>query len=100
MTARLFSFLGGTFGPWRVVRMQTVAGEALATVERLSVFSGPDFQVPEETKWLLRGLTSHERYVSRVEHDQLVARQANLGRPEATCAALIPIRKTAPWWSL
>jgi chlorite dismutase len=80
--------------------MDTVAGEALATVERLSVFSGPDFEVPEETKWLLRGLTSHERYVGRLEHDQLVARQANLGRPEATCAALIPIRKTAPWWSL
>jgi chlorite dismutase len=26
--------------------------------------------------------------------------QANLDRPEATCAALIPIRKTAAWWEL
>jgi hypothetical protein len=28
------------------------------------------------------------------------AKQPSLGRPEATCAALIPIRKTASWWSL
>ena len=62
----------------------------MAAVERLSVFSGLDFEAPQATKWLLRGLTSHEHYVSRLEHDQLVARQANLGRPEATCAALIP----------
>jgi chlorite dismutase len=26
--------------------------------------------------------------------------QAGLGRPEATCAALIPIRKTEAWWAL
>ena len=26
--------------------------------------------------------------------------QAELGRPEATCAALIPIKKSAAWWEL
>ena len=26
--------------------------------------------------------------------------QAGLGRPEATCAALIPIKKSAAWWEL
>ena len=31
---------------------------------------------------------------------QLAAVQAKLGRPEATCAALIPIRKSAAWWEL
>lgn len=29
-----------------------------------------------------------------------MAKQAGLGREEATCAALIPIRKSAAWWAL
>ena len=40
------------------------------------------------------------RYVERAEKEQLVAVQAALGRTEATCAALIPIRKSAAWWEL
>jgi len=38
--------------------------------------------------------------VTHDEKNQLVAKQPGLGRPEATCAALIPIRKNASWWSL
>ncbi len=56
--------------------------------------------MPDRAKWLLRGVTSNERYVTRLEKDQLVAKQPGLDRPEATRAALIPIRKTASWWSL
>jgi len=100
MNARLFSFIGGKVGPWRVVDITTVAGEALAEVERLAVISGTVSEAPDGAKWLLRGRTSNERYVVRMERDQLVARQPSLGRREATCAALIPIRKTASWWSL
>uniref|UniRef100_UPI003B63C9C5 chlorite dismutase n=1 Tax=Pluralibacter gergoviae TaxID=61647 RepID=UPI003B63C9C5 len=51
-------------------------------------------------KWLLRGITSNERYVVREEKDRLVAKQPSLGRAEATCAALIPIRKNPSWWGL
>lgn len=54
----------------------------------------------EGATWLLRGITSNERYVARLEKDQLVAIQPALGRSQATCAALIPIRKTASWWTL
>ena len=36
-------------------------------------------------------MRSNERYVTREEKEQLVAKQAGLDRPEATCAALIPI---------
>ncbi|MDB5503739.1 MAG: chlorite dismutase, partial [Tardiphaga sp.] len=42
----------------------------------------------------------HVRYVERSEKTALVAVQAGLGRPEATMAALIPIRKSAAWWDL
>lgn len=48
----------------------------------------------------MRGITSNERYVERAERQQLVAVQEGLGRPAATHAALIPIRKSAAWWQL
>lgn len=62
--------------------------------------SGGAREVPERAKWLLRGVTSSERYIVRLEKERLVAMQPELGRPEATCAALIPIRKTGAWWNL
>ena len=54
---------------------------------------------PLGTSWLLRGITSNERYVTRDEKGELLAKQQSLGRPESTCAALIPLRKTAEWWA-
>lgn len=100
MNARLFTFVGGEIGPWRVVEIKLVTGEALADVKRLNVVNGAVSVEPDAAKWLLRGVTSNERYVTRPEKNQLVAKQPVLGRPEATCAALIPIRKTTSWWSL
>ncbi len=100
MNARLFTFVGGETGPWRVVEIKAVAGEALAGVKRLHVVTGTVSRVPDGAKWLLRGLTSNERYVTRLEKDRLVKKQPALGRADATCAALIPIRKTAAWWNL
>ena len=99
MTPRLFSFVGGTTGAWRVVSAVTLAGDPLARADRLDLVAGAVAPVPTAA-WVLRGVTSNERYVTRSEKDALVARQPNLGRPEATCAALIPIRKTAAWWLL
>ena len=100
MNARVFSFVGGEVGPWRVVKMSTVVGNALSDAKRLNIVAGVVPQMPDGAKWLLRGLTSNERYVTRQEKEQLVTKQPTLGRPEATCAALIPIRKTASWWAL
>jgi len=50
--------------------------------------------------WILRGVTSNERYVSRIEHDRLVAKQEPVGRAASTRAALIPITKSDAWWEL
>lgn len=50
--------------------------------------------------WTLRGFTSNERYVERQERAALTSIQQPLGRAAATCAALIPIRKTEDWWEL
>ena len=45
-------------------------------------------------------MPSSLRYTERAEKQQLIAVQAGLGRSEATCAALIPIRKSQAWWEL
>lgn len=99
MTQRLFCFLGGETGSWRVAEINTIVGEHLAIVKKISVIAG-ETQLPQGASWLLRGITSNDRYVTRDEKDQLVAKQPSLGRPEATHAALIPIRKNGSWWAL
>jgi chlorite dismutase len=100
MTARLFSFVGGATGAWRAMSMRAIVSIPLPDVTRLDVVTGEVPERPGGAAWVLRGLTSHERYVTRSEKNQLVARQPTLGRPHATYAALIPIRKTASWWGL
>ena len=98
--ARLFNFVGGNAGPWRVERVHCVAGEAMPTASRVSVVAGPVTHLPQDASWLLRGITSNERYVVREEKSALVSKQESLGRAASTRAALIPIRKNAAWWAL
>lgn len=100
LNPRLFSFVGGATGPWVVTEMRAVVGEPLAVSERLDIVNGSVSVLPDGTKWILRGVTSNERYATRSEKSLLVAKQTALGRPEASCAALIPIRKKAEWWVL
>jgi hypothetical protein len=99
MTQRLSSFIGGDAGSWRVAEMNAVSGEGLAMVKRLSVVVGQT-PLPLDALWVLRGVTSNDRYVTGDEKTLLTAKQPGLGRPEATCAALIPIRKQSSWWAL
>ena len=100
MTNRMFSFVGGDTGSWRIVRMDTIVGTPLERVTNLEVFNSNVESLPSGSKWLLRGVTSNESYVTRPEHELLTASQPTLGRPEAICAALIPITKSASWWEL
>jgi chlorite dismutase len=95
---RLFHFVGGDGGPWRIVRSDAIRGEGLAPAARLDVVQGD--HVPGPSAWALRGVTSHERYVTRAEKTSLVAAQEAIGRPHAPRGALIPIRKSAAWWAL
>jgi len=96
-------FRGGQSGAWRVTRFAPVKGAGLARTPALSVVHSPSIALPilpSLTSWRLAGVASHVRYTERAEKEKLVAVQAELGRPEATCAALIPIRKSAAWWEL
>src|SRR5262249_28316462 len=96
----LVTFTGCTVGPWRIVRTSAVRGAGLPKASHLTGYEGRDERPPRETQWQLRGVVSHPRYVARREADALGSAQAALGRPEATRAAFIPIRKNEAWWGL
>ncbi len=100
MTALLHTFVGGTAGRWGVERMQVIAGQALPAVPRVSIFEGNQAATLESSIWLLRGVTSYERYLHKMERSALVVQQVELGRLVATSAALIPIKKSTAWWEL
>lgn len=100
MNPRLFTFVGGEHGPWRVVRSDAILGEPLSPVARVEVVNDAVGTLPAGARWMLHGITSNERYVTRAEKQQLLAVQPPLGRPEATCATLIPLRKSEAWWNL
>jgi hypothetical protein len=93
------SFIGGNRGRWAIEAMTAVAGAGLKDVPRLHVVEGP-WPFGLDGTWLLRGVTSNDRYVKRSERDVLQAHRQALGRPEATRAALIPISKSEAWWDL
>jgi len=83
-------FRGGKSGAWRVTRFAPVKGASLSPTPALSVVHSLSIALP-----IMPSPTSE-----RPEKEQLVAVQAEIGRPEATYAALIPIKKSATWWEL
>jgi len=93
MTNRLFTFVGGASGKWRVRSQLQFIGQALPAVSFIEVSNANE--AAPAGGWALRGITSNDRYVVRTEKQELVSKQEGLGRPQATYAALIPIRKTA-----
>jgi chlorite dismutase len=96
----LVRFLGGMVGRWRVVRAGAAIGAPMPAVTHIEVCEGGASTGDFAPAWVLRGVTSHQRYVERAEGAALRALQAGLGRPEATLAAMIPITKSDAWWDL
>lgn len=106
------TFVGGQSGDLRIERMTAVAGDPLPAASHLAlhptllphtdaVLPHTDAVVPRtDAAWTLRGVTGHARYVERPEKTPLDAQSPSLGRPEATLAVLIPIRKSSAWWAL
>ena len=95
------TFRGGQTGTWQVLSVAPVIGETLPTMPALSITHADTISLPpapSANSWRLIGTASHVRYVERLEKIALNKVQAGLGRPEATCAALIPIRKSNAWW--
>ena len=97
------TFRGGQCGAWRITLNSAVKGEGLAVVPALAITQSESIALPilpSATAWRHVGVVSHVRYVEKAEKEQLAEKQAPLGRKEASCAALIPIKKSAAWWEL
>lgn len=99
MTGMFTVFSDMPTGLWHVIRAAPYRGDALQRPERIGV-SHAEIVPSGTAPWQLVGVPSYVRYVERAEKTALISRQAGLGRPEATRAALIPIRKSAAWWDL
>lgn len=76
-----------------------MTGAVLPLIERLDV-RDEWVQEPSPVGFVLVGVTSNERYVTRPETRELQTAQQPIGRSEANRGALIPIRKSEEWWSL
>jgi hypothetical protein len=100
--SRTWYFAGGARGEFVITHTQVIRGEALPTAARLSVFQVDVHPAQPNSvhAFVLAGVVSNERYVTRPEKDALIAEQVAIGRPNARCGALIPIRKKAEWWAL
>lgn len=95
-----YQFAGGGYGLWKVTRMMAYRGQPMEAVKRVHIVNGEIESLPADSKWVLRGLTSNVRYATAAEIETVRAKQPAIGRPEATCAALIPIKKSVAWWDL
>ena len=97
-----FAFVGGNSGTWRTLRTKSVCGDGLEPTSHVDIVSPtPDSpSVANAAKWVVTGVMSSLRYATRPEVTDLRKRQDSLGRPQATRAALIPIKKSAAWWAL
>lgn len=99
MTDNIFDFLGGNNGEWKVLKMDVVIGDPLEQVSHIKIMQSSTVK-HNSGLWTLKGFISNLRYTERDEKEKLTAIQADPGRPEATHAALIPIRKSEAWWAL
>ncbi|HEY8767820.1 MAG TPA: chlorite dismutase family protein [Dehalococcoidia bacterium] len=92
--------MGGDAGPWAVDRIDPVTGPSLPYATHVTVIEGARARLLRNPAWVLRGVVRQDRYATPEEHEVLGRRQEPLGRPAATRAALIPIRKSEEWWQL
>jgi hypothetical protein len=99
----LVAFTAGEEGEWSVTSVAPVTGDPLPAAPQLAVREGPAAAAAlggthqSAAAWALAGVTSNLRYTTRDELKQLVPVSEGLGRPAATRAALIPIKKSAAW---
>jgi len=99
MINNTFDFIGGDKGKWKVMSMTTICGQPIDKVAYIDILQHLENHLNKGI-WTLSGFTSNIRYTEKVEREKLIAVQSELGRPLATCAALIPIRKSEVWWTM
>jgi chlorite dismutase len=96
---QIFDFIGSDGGDWHVTNITPVVGNSIAPFSTLRIVEG-SLASYTPASWFTKGVRSNMRYTIQSESTTLTAAQASLGRAEATCAALIPIKKSDAWWAL
>ena len=96
----LRAFRAGNSGNWQVLSISAARGETLPQANALEVVPVERLEVAPSASWTLHGVISNVRYATRSELTTLGQRQEGLGRSASTRAAMIPIRKSAAWWTL
>lgn len=99
LNSRSIYFSGGTKGAWKVLETKYIQGQALPTVDFIDITHSSPLPA-QDCLWTLQGVSSNARYTTRQEKTRLDLNQSPLGRAEASCAALIPIKKSDEWWNL
>lgn len=100
MQKRLINFIGGDNGIWDVIRIETVSGDLIENVPKLDVVEGNLAEPDPQSRWVLHGIRSYERYVNKEEQEILNKKSPPLNRPDSNRAALIPIKKSSEWWDM
>src|SRR5215467_3558931 len=95
-----YTFVGTVSGAWRVLSMNAVREAPLTSVQYVDVSPASSAVFQQAPIWVLYGVISNVRYGTRAEVITLKEKQEPLGRANAHCAALIPIKKSAAWWEL
>lgn len=99
-TSPSYSFIGGDRGTWEVVSISRVVGVSLEPTPYFEIRNEYLMRLPVDFQWVLRGITSNQRYVNNSEQACLLSSQPQLGRPGATYGAFIPVKKKQEWWEL
>lgn len=96
----LLHYVGAASGPWRVTEMTTLSGAPLKPATHVQIAHGQVNPLRVRSSWVLKGVVRNTRFFSREERLPLNAHRFAPNPSETTCAALIPIRKSAEWWKL
>jgi hypothetical protein len=93
-------FIAGNDGEWRVDTIRAMKGADLFSASYLRVTDDIRALAPASEASMLGGVRSNLLYTTKIERDRLLKVQPLLDRSDASCAALIPIKKSGFWWSL
>lgn len=97
--SRLYSFVGGSSGLWKVIEERAILGDPLPQVTNVAIRPGTAGDADNQSAWSLHGVTSNTRYVTQSEKAELAPLEPPIGRDDATLAVMIPLRKDDSWWA-
>jgi hypothetical protein len=97
---RATTFVGRSAGSMRVVSHTTISGPPIACADGVDMIAGIERDLRDNAVWAFHGVATNDRYTTREEKAELTSKQSPIGRPEASWAALILLRKKAEWWAL